>query len=102
MSAVDSCYPLKAIALAMSLPIGLSACGDTEPPTQPAGQAKETKTKVLEAGANVLQTDTPADLMNIHLVGFHPAKKNPSHQMEAHHLAFHTLGRAMLTATYQM
>ena len=29
--------------------------------------------------------ETPLDGMNIYLVGFHPMKRNPAHQMEAHH-----------------
>ncbi len=33
----------------------------------------------------MLQTDSPLDPMNVYLVGFHPMKDDPSHQMEAHH-----------------
>jgi hypothetical protein len=52
---------------------------------QPPGAEKSTKTKVLEAGAKVLQTDAPVTGLDIHLVGFHPMKDKPEHQMEAHH-----------------
>jgi hypothetical protein len=51
----------------------------------PPGAAKSAKTRVLEAGAWALQADAPTDLLNIHLVGFHPSKGDPGHQMEAHH-----------------
>ena len=50
-----------------------------------AGRPESPKTSVLEAGAAVLQTDAPPDALNVHLVGFHPMKDDPSHQIEAHH-----------------
>jgi hypothetical protein len=40
---------------------------------------------MLEMGAKVLQTDDPLEAMDLYLVGFHPMKENPVHQMEAHH-----------------
>jgi hypothetical protein len=51
----------------------------------PPGADKSTRTKALEAGAKILQTDAPTDRLDIHLVGFHPMKDQPDHQMEAHH-----------------
>ncbi len=64
----------------------LLGCNNSvQPPLHPEGKDKSTLTKVLETGANILQTATPADSMNIYLVGFHAAKDNPTHQMEAHH-----------------
>jgi hypothetical protein len=51
----------------------------------PPGADKSTRTKVLETGSKVLQTDAPTDRLDIHLVGFHPMKDQPDHQMEAHH-----------------
>jgi hypothetical protein len=39
----------------------------------------------LKAGAAALQTHAPVDAMNVYLVGFHPMKNDPEHQMEAHH-----------------
>jgi len=62
-----------------------SVADDHAPRVEPHGQQKSGKTKVLEAGAKVLQTDAPLEPMNIYLVGFHPLKENPAHQMEAHH-----------------
>jgi hypothetical protein len=52
---------------------------------QPPGADKTTRTKVLETGAKVLQSEGPVDGLDIHLVGFHPMKDQPDHQMEAHH-----------------
>jgi hypothetical protein len=69
-------------------PLLLAACvgsGASPPGAEPAGEAKSPRTRMLEAGAQALQTDTPPDLLDIHLVGFHPMKHDPSHQMEAHH-----------------
>lgn len=54
-------------------------------PLQPEGQSKSLKTKALETGASVLQDNAPVNSMNIYLVGFHAAKHDPLHQMEAHH-----------------
>jgi len=51
----------------------------------PPGIAKPVGTRVLEFGAWALQSDAPTDLLNIHLSGFHPARDDASHQMEAHH-----------------
>lgn len=64
----------------------LAGCGnETEPAKEPPGQEESAKTEVLEGGAAALQTDAPLDPMNVYLVGFHPMKENPDHQMEAHH-----------------
>lgn len=51
----------------------------------PPGDPKSAKTRVLESGAQMLQTDTPPDALDVYMVGFHAAKHDPSHQMEAHH-----------------
>lgn len=39
----------------------------------------------LEAGAKVLQSNTPLHPFDVYLVGFHPMKAHPEQQMEAHH-----------------
>lgn len=46
---------------------------------QPPGGEKSARTCVLEAGAWALQADAPTDLLNIYLVGFHPARDEPAH-----------------------
>jgi hypothetical protein len=51
----------------------------------PEGEAKRPKTKILEAGAKLLQSTSPLKPFDIYLVGFHPMKDSPEHQMEAHH-----------------
>jgi hypothetical protein len=79
--------PNKIVLCMASLAL-LSGCtgfGVTTPSTEPAGSPESPKTEVLEAGAAMLQTDSPLDPMNVYLVGFHPMKNDPSHQMEAHH-----------------
>ena len=78
---------LRSFALAIAA-IVLASCtgsGATGPASQPAGEAPTAKTSVLEAGATALQRDAPPDALDIYLVGFHPIKKNPHHQTEAHH-----------------
>jgi hypothetical protein len=51
----------------------------------PQGAEKSPKTQMLEMGAKVLQSDAPLKNMDVYLVGFHPMKEDPAHQMEAHH-----------------
>lgn len=76
--------PLRSVLFASVM--FTTACTSTiGPNTTPPGQSESTKTRVLEAGSAVLQTDAPLDPMNVYLVGFHPARHDPGHQMEAHH-----------------
>lgn len=52
---------------------------------RPEGQETTAKTETLKTGAKLLQGNSPLDPMDVYLVGFHPMKKDPEHQMEAHH-----------------
>jgi len=66
--------------------LAVTACtSSVSSSVSPPGQAESTKTSVLEAGAAALQTNAPLGGMDVYLVGFHPMKDDPSHQMEAHH-----------------
>ena len=56
-----------------------------EPPLAPPGADETARTNVLEAGAALLQDNGPLAKMDVYVVGFHPMKDDPSHQMEAHH-----------------
>lgn len=49
------------------------------------GEPKSPKLVALEAGAKVLQSSTPLKPFDVHVVGFHPMRDQPEHQMEAHH-----------------
>lgn len=49
------------------------------------GDPKTATTMVLETGAKVLQSNTPLHPFDVYLVGFHPLKDHPEHQVEAHH-----------------
>jgi hypothetical protein len=74
----------RALAL---LPM-LTACVQTpanHPHSAPAGRPASAATDMLAAGAVGLQTDAPPDQLDIYLVGFHPLKEAPEHQLEAHH-----------------
>ena len=77
------------LSLVIFIPLCIGAITACTPsaisPLKPEGQEKSSKTKVLETGAAILQTDSPLDPMNIYLDGFHAAKDDPAHQMEAHH-----------------
>jgi hypothetical protein len=85
MIRVDSYTTYSTGALVLSVLILAAACSETEPVSEPAGAPKGVKTKALETGAALLQTNAPLAPMDVYLVGFHPARNNPSHQMEAHH-----------------
>lgn len=64
----------------------LAGCTGTKgPAVQPAGSDTSAKTDVLKTGAKVMQKDSPLDPMDVYVVGFHPMKDQPEHQMEAHH-----------------
>jgi hypothetical protein len=62
-----------------------SRANERGPGVEPTGEEKSTKTEMLEKGAKVLQTNAPLKDLDIYLVGFHPMKDDPAHQMEAHH-----------------
>ena len=51
----------------------------------PPGEPKSPTTRALELGSRLLQDNTPLAPMDVYLVGFHPMKEDPEHQMEAHH-----------------
>jgi len=71
--------------ISLSFIHGASAQQATEPDVIPAGEAKTPKTRILEAGAKLLQSSSPLKPFDIYLVGFHPMKDSPEEQMEAHH-----------------
>ncbi|MDO8907496.1 MAG: OBAP family protein [Pseudohongiella sp.] len=70
-------------ALLSSLIVGCNR--ETSPGVAPPGADTSVTTDVLEAGARILQDASPLDPFDIHLVGFHPMKSDPYHQLEAHH-----------------
>lgn len=74
-------------ARAWLVALALSGCGgrDDTPPLAPPGADTTARTDVLKAGAAVLQNDGPTAKLDVHIVGFHPMRDAPDHQMEAHH-----------------
>src|SRR3954471_17754889 len=73
--------------LAVLTALALAACGgnNSAPKTQAQGEADRVDTKALETGAHAMQDITPIKQIGVYMVGFHPMKDDPSHQMEAHH-----------------
>lgn len=68
--------------------MALAACTGGEsvaPPVEPPGAGESARTDLLEAGAKALQDNGPMAKFDVYLVGFHPMKDDPQHQMEAHH-----------------
>ncbi|SFN72885.1 OBAP family protein [Nitrosospira briensis] len=81
----DVFYTVMVAAFASGWALPGSAQEGMQPATVPAGDAKTPKTKMLEAGAKLLQSSSPLKPFDIYLVGFHPMKDSPEDQMEAHH-----------------
>ncbi|SHF70093.1 Protein of unknown function [Modicisalibacter ilicicola DSM 19980] len=77
-------YPLLVMSAAL-LVAGCTGMDERAPRMAPPGGEESARTNVLETGADALQTRAPLEPMNVYLVGFHPMKNAPSHQMEAHH-----------------
>jgi hypothetical protein len=73
---------LAATATALLLRSGIARVPAS---TTPPGRSKSAKTRVLETGAAMLQPMAPLRAFDVYLVGFHPMKDDPHHQMEAHH-----------------
>jgi hypothetical protein len=76
-------------ALALATAALAVACGGENTPPQGGetapGAERTPRTAALESGANVMQDRTPVAQISMYLVGFHPAKDDPSVQMESHH-----------------
>jgi hypothetical protein len=69
------------------LAAGAAGCGGDNTPSNVAapGAAPSTKTKVLEAGAELLQERPPLEALNAYLDGFHFYSGRLEAQVEAHH-----------------
>jgi hypothetical protein len=80
-----------AIVLAATILVG--ACGkkteSTESNVSPPGREESSETRILEAGANVLQDKAPLRELNAYLDGFHFYSGRMEMQMEAHHYCGH-------------
>jgi hypothetical protein len=72
--------------LLLVLPLS-PGCGreDSPPVGAPEGKPKEEGTRLLETGAQALQSFEPVTVIDTYLDGFHAMKGDPSHVMEAHH-----------------
>lgn len=78
--------PLTRTALLL-LGGALAGCGgdDTRPNVESPGAEKQTSTKVLETGADLLQNKPPLEQLDTYLDGFHFYNGAIESQMEAHH-----------------
>jgi hypothetical protein len=74
------------LAVLLAVASSLGGCiAANEPLVAPEGAPASAKTQALKAGALALQTQAPLEPMNVYVVGFHPMKEAPHHQMIAHH-----------------
>ncbi len=78
---------MKGTSVWFALSLLLLACGgkNTASNVQAPGEDKDTKTRVLEAGAATIQDKTPVKQLEIYLNGFHFYNGQLGGQMEAHH-----------------
>ena len=80
---------LLVLGAGLALTAVSTACSreDTPPsnPGAPPGSSKQLDTKVLEKGAEALQSLAPVRALDHYLNGFHVMKDDPSLHMEAHH-----------------
>jgi Protein of unknown function (DUF1264) len=81
---MNSNHHFVALVLATGL---VFSCGgkNTESNVKTPGAEKDTKSEVLEAGADMLQSKSPLKKINAYLDGFHFYNGNLNAQMEAHH-----------------
>lgn len=75
----------------LALPFLSAACGggDTASYVESPGADESAKTRVLDAGAALIQDRPPLDALNAYLDGFHFYNGNMDGQMEAHHYCAH-------------
>jgi hypothetical protein len=78
---------IRPIATALILvPLSLAGAGVQAAETGgAAGAERSFKTDALVLGAKALQRKRPVNQLDVHLVGPHPLKADPHHQMMAHH-----------------
>jgi hypothetical protein len=78
---------MKRFIILCSVTIALISCGgkNTKSNVEAPGSEKDTKSKVLELGADILQNKSPLKKINAYLDGFHFYNGNMNAQMEAHH-----------------
>ena len=77
--------PAAAVIVFAAIAAGCDRGPDDRPAVRPAGAPETPKTEVLKVGAALLQQNGPLAKLDVHLVGFHPMKDMPGHQMSAHH-----------------
>ncbi len=77
----QSAYPATPSAILLTLLLAAQSVMAQAPP----GDEKSGKMDALVLGAKLLQRNAPLGPMDVYIVGFHPMKDDPEHQMEAHH-----------------
>lgn len=72
-------------SLCFSLLVAVGCASRSGPDTRVAGKEKKFETKMFETEAKIVQGNAPVAQMDLHMIGFHPMKDRPDHQLEAHH-----------------
>jgi hypothetical protein len=92
MTAMTPPFALARIAaIPFAVATVLCACGgeNTESNAQAPGREQSAETRVLEAGANLMQDKAPLNALNAYMDGFHFYNGDIKGQMEAHHYCGH-------------
>jgi hypothetical protein len=80
---------MKNILLILVVTIGLLSIKAHAESGQVPGEERSAKTKVLEAGAEVLQSEAPLRSIHAHVCGFHFYNGEMNRQVIAHHFCSH-------------
>lgn len=83
--------PRASLLSCFAITLLLYGCGgnNTGSPVDAPGSETSAETRVLEAGASLMQSQKPLDGLNAYLDGFHFASGDLNAQMEAHHYCGH-------------
>jgi hypothetical protein len=84
-SGARSAHRRIALALAALASASCTGSGPVGPTARPAGSPERARTAALATAASAIQRDAPTANLDVYLVGFHPMRDDPSHQVEAHH-----------------
>lgn len=92
--------PNPAILLSCVSALLIFACNRGNDDAHAGGDSKHPKTKVLEAGAELLQSEAPLKSIHAHVCGFHHYSGDPSRQVIAHHYCSHLGNDVMQCVIY--
>lgn len=92
--------PAVLLILLSSLVLPLRLVATDHAPHAVPGQDRTAKTRLLEAGAELLQGEGPINRIHAHVCGFHFYNGEPARQVRAHHYCSHLNEEVMQCVIY--